>query len=424
MKLINVIIFNGLSVLIRMLTLIGVNKILAIYGGASAFAYISQLQNIVNLSLVLPTNSVNSACIKYTAENKKASYELWRNCTFIVLIASIIVSIILVVFSRQISLLTFGTEEYHKYFLYLAVTLHFMAFNIHLQSILNGLGKLKEYVISSIISNILSAGISIFLIIIYGLKGALISIVISQAFGVIATYLIGRRVGTFSFRTLFGTIQFAQLKKILMFSSMAMFAGAILPLSLSAMRQMIINFCDVESASYWDAVWKISTIYITLISTTLSVYYLPKLSSLDQKKELVREISSGLLFVFFISLSSAFCIYLLQDWLIIFLFSKEFAPMAPLIKYQLIGDVFKMLSWVLGYFLISKACIRFYIISELIQWALFIALGYFFLKKYGVIGAVYSYVYTQIFCLLVLFYYVLKYFKKKGKERENNESIS
>ncbi|RVS77071.1 hypothetical protein EOK89_25065, partial [Citrobacter freundii] len=118
-----------------------------------------------------------------------------------VLIASIIVSIILVVFSRQISLLTFGTEEYHKYFLYLAVTLHFMAFNIHLQSILNGLGKLKEYVISSIISNILSAGISIFLIIIYGLKGALISIVISQAFGVIATYLIGRRVGTFSFRT-------------------------------------------------------------------------------------------------------------------------------------------------------------------------------------------------------------------------------
>ncbi|WP_206525833.1 hypothetical protein, partial [Citrobacter freundii] len=62
--------------------------------------------------------------------------------------------------------------------------------------------------------------------------------------------------------------------------------------------------------------------------------------------------------------------------------------------------------------------------SELIQWALFIALGYLFLKKYGVIGAVYSYVYTQIFCLLVLLYYVLKYFKEKGKERENNESIS
>ncbi|ELL3222284.1 O-antigen translocase, partial [Escherichia coli] len=52
MKVYNVFILNGLSVFVKIATLLGLNKVFAIYLGTSGYALIGQIQNILNIAMV------------------------------------------------------------------------------------------------------------------------------------------------------------------------------------------------------------------------------------------------------------------------------------------------------------------------------------------------------------------------------------
>jgi len=71
--------------------------------------------------------------------------------------------------------------------------------------------------------------------------------------------------------------------------------------------------------------------------------------------ELKKEIFYGYRIILPIVVFMALGIYFLRDFAILILFSDEFIPMSDLFFYQLIGDVFKIASWLLGYLMIAKA---------------------------------------------------------------------
>ncbi|MEO7119907.1 MAG: O-antigen flippase, partial [Ginsengibacter sp.] len=105
----------------------------------------------------------------------------------------------------------------------------------------------------------------------------------------------------------------------------------------------------------------------------------------------------------------AFAIWLLKDLIIHLLFTPEFLPMKPLFTYQLLGDFFKIGSWLLGYLMIAKAMVKSYIITEIIFATSYIILSYFFMNHFGIIGATYS------FCINYGIYWISMFFIMKNK---------
>ncbi|MCV5540592.1 O-antigen flippase, partial [Escherichia coli] len=65
--------------------------------------------------------------------------------------------------------------------------------------------------------------------------------------------------------------------------------------------------------------------------------------------------------------------------------------MKPLFTWQIIGDVFKIASWLLAYVMLAKAMTRIFIISEIFFSVTFVLLSYFFIKSEGTIGVTYAY---------------------------------
>ncbi len=61
------------------------------------------------------------------------------------------------------------------------------------------------------------------------------------------------------------------------------------PLSLLIVRNYIGDNLGWDKAGYWQGVWYISSIYLMIITTSLSVYYLPKLSELKDKNDLKKK---------------------------------------------------------------------------------------------------------------------------------------
>ncbi len=193
------------------------------------------------------------------------------------------------------------------------------------------------------------------------------------------------------------------------FSLMAIVSGFVSPAMQVFIRDRIISQFSVTDAGYWQAVTKISDYYLGFITTVLAVYYMPRLSEIQSRKLLRAEILKGYKIVLPVVGILAFAIWLLKDFIIHVLFTPEFLPMKPLFTYQLLGDFFKIGSWLLAYLMIAKAMTKTYIITEIIFGISYVILSYYMMNQYGIIGATYS------FCINYGLYWILMFFLMKNK---------
>ena len=196
-------------------------------------------------------------------------------------------------------------------------------------------------------------------------------------------------------------------KLLLGFTLMGFISGFAAPAMQLLVRDRIISKFSVADAGCWQAVTRISDFYLAFITTVLGVYYLPRLSEINSKEELRKEIIKGYKIIMPVVGALALLIYIFKVWVVRILFTEEFLPMLPLFKFQLLGDFLKIGSWLLGFIMLSKALTKTFIVSELIFSASFVILSYIFMDLFGVIGTTYA------FCLNYALYFIGMWFLMK-----------
>jgi len=143
----------------------------------------------------------------------------------------------------------------------------------------------------------------------------------------------------------------------------------------------------------------------------LTTYYLPQLSKLNNHNEIIHEIKKTAKAIMPVVILLAVFIYLIRDYLVIILFTKEFKQASDLFLFQLVGDVIKILSWMLAFPMISKGATKWYISSEVFFSILLISIAYILIPVYGAHGANYAYVINYIVYLLFVFFNIKKFTK-------------
>ena len=122
------------------------------------------------------------------------------------------------------------------------------------------------------------------------------------------------------------------------------------------------------------------------MTTTLSLYYLPRIAEIKTPTELKKEIIKVYRFVMPIVLAGATAIYLVRDFIIQALFTADFLPMRELFSWQLAGDVVKIGSWVLAYVMLGRAMVKVFVMTEITFSISFVVLSWWFIAQYGLIG--------------------------------------
>lgn len=410
MTLIKTSILTAISTIIRVIAGFISIKIIAVYVGPSGLALMGQLQNFITMMSSIASALVKEGIVKYTAEHyddEGIKQKIWSSAFKISLVLIAPMSFLVIVFADFISLKLFKTVEYGSVFILFAITVIFFVLNSFLLSILNGQKEIKKLTVLNIIGTIFGLIVTVALVINYQLYGALIAQIISQSIVFFITLLFVLKSSWFKLNMFLGDIDKEYTKKLLKYSLMALVSATMIPLSHIYIRNYIGANIGWDEAGYWQAVWRISETYLMLVTVSLSVYYLPKLSSIDNKKELRAELFYGYKIMMPIVVFTAFGIYIFKDFIIEILFTEKFSPMAELFLYQLIGDIFKIASWLMSFIMIAKAMTRVYILSEIFFAWSFVALTIVFINMYGLIGV------TIAFMVNYLVYLIFIYFKMK-----------
>lgn len=394
MSLLKTSLLNGIAVSVRMGTGLVLNKIFAIYLGPGGFAAIGQLQNFIAMVTTFAAGALNTGVTKYAAEfheEPERKKRLYRTAGTLTITGSLLGGGLLVIFSPQLSRFLFVDKNYTEALIWLAVCLLLISLNALLLAVLAGQKEVRRYVMANIASSLIGLLASGILAWQLGLRGALIALSLGQALSLLTTMMACRRLEWFKVTIFWGRIDPQAVKLLARFVLMALVSAAVVPVVQILIRALLTSKFDVVHAGYWDAMNKISVIYLALITTTLSLYYLPRISEIKNDGLLKKEIWSTFRLVLPVVALLALVIYLLREVVIRLLFSPDFHDMTVLMGWQLIGDVVKVASWLLGYVLIGKAMMKLFIITEIGFSFLLYILTIYCTDKFGFQGAAIAY---------------------------------
>ncbi|MCF8780301.1 O-antigen translocase [Vibrio sp. IRLE0018] len=411
MGLIKTSLYSAIAVLVRIITLLGINKILAIYLGPSGYAIVGNFQNTIQILVTIASGAINSGMTKYTAEyhdDNEKTFKLWRTGLTISLVCSAFVSVFIYIFSEQLARMIFFQENLSFVFQILSFSVVFYVLNTFMISIINGKKEIKKYVVVNVSGSIISIIFIYFLTTDLGLNGALISLATYQAISLIATTVVFMKSHWFKFDEVKISVDKEQLRKLSKFTLMALASAICVPMSHMMIREYILGQLGVEQAGFWEATWRLSTTYLMVVTMTLGVYYLPRLSEIKERYLLRKEIIHGYKIILPLAGLCSFCIYLLREDVIKILFSDEFSSISSLLTYQLAGDFVKIASWLMGFVLTAKAYAKAYILSEILFSFSFYMLVVIFVPIFELEGASIAHLVNYILHLLFISTYLYK----------------
>lgn len=407
MTLIKTSLLNGIAVVIKMLTLLGLNKVLAIYVGPSGYAALGQFQNAVQMITTFASGAINTGVTKYTAEyyqDEDKQHAVWRTAGTVALIGSLITAVFVIGFNRTLAGWFLKDASLGGVFIWFAATLVLFVFNTLLLAILNGKKEIHRYVVANIAGSLFALAVTSIMAIQLGLYGALVALAVYQSLTFFVTLLLTYKAPWFELRYLVGGIDKQAAKNLAKYTAMVLTSAACVPLSHILIRNHLGETLGWDAAGYWEAMWRLSGAYLMLVTTTLGVYYLPKLSELQDPVDIKREIIQGYKIILPVAAGCGVIIYLLRDFIIRVLFSSEFAPMEQLFAWQMVGDTLKIGSWLLGYVLMAKAMLGLFVVSEVAFSALFFILIYVLTDRFGIEAAAIAHTinYAAHFCFMLV----------------------
>ena len=413
MNFIKTSIYSAASTTISLLVKLITNKIIAVYLGTSGMFLIGQLKDFLKIGNTLGTMGIETGTVKYSSElNEKENNfkDLLATSFKIHLFTSLIIIALILFFYNYLTLsLSEEMSEMNNYFFKYILCFSILSFSIQtfIMSVLNGLKKIKIFIFINILATIISGGVLIYLVVNYLTIGAYYALILSPIITLITALIISLFLKPFKLNFLNSVFKLQHFKNLSNVSLMAIIAPVCLISATFIVRYYIYEEFDSNHAGSWEAMWRISAIYLLFLTTTFKFYLVPTFTNLENnslKKEVFKIWKTTLPIIIIITLG----VYISKDLIINILFTSEFNLVNSLILFHLLGDIIKINCWVLGNILVAKAKTNHFILFQL-EWSIiFVFLSIILVNIYGFVGLSIAYFITYIIHFLLLNIYFRK----------------
>jgi PST family polysaccharide transporter len=411
---------NGIAQLVKAMSSLVVNKMIVVFLGSSALLFVGNLKSVFTILQQISGAGIYEGAVKYlTGEYKDRQAFILQACLSLMLIGFFISTVLYVVlFDQILDLLQLGENESDLIpWLTGGIVLGLLCFVFHtlMQSFFHGLKSYKIIVQSTLISAVLTLGISVALIYYVNKLGLVLSVFVPSVI-LLLTYCFH-----FHKSWHFGQVLFSKpfrlfiFKPVLSFTVMSAVAAIVFPSVLIAIRSLLVAHTGIELASYWEGYSRLSLFMSSLAISSISLYYLPKLVEANTGQEMLRVVLWGVKFLIALAFPAMLLIFWFGNDIISLIYTSSFLETIFLLKWELTGTFLKLLSFTVSFIMIAKKLTTVFVLSELISGFLFLGLSTLFIDLYGVVGASIAFAGTYFLYLLWAVIYFgnrFKFFEK------------
>ncbi len=327
---------------------------------------------------------------------------------FWILFAQVFFLCVAALFAENLSQYVFGTDAY-KWFFYTLAGLSIF-FNLHSVStgLLSASGKIKD-----IFKAHFAAFFTTTILLLIVVKSYNIGVPFVAAFLVLVSqsiWLLFFLIKTGQTKITFfkPAIERLYIFKILKFSMIMIVTGLLSMVFQIYMRNEILKipshgWSDVGS---WQAILKVSEITMSFLGLSIMTSYFPQISRISSVSEIKVFISRFAVKFGLLIFSAISVLMLLAELVLRVIYDKSFADLSSLLRLQLLGDVFKLSSWLFTYFFLAKLPLFLFLFYEVVTLASLTVLSIALKEPYGVNGLIYAHVINSVLFFVIGFIFL------------------
>lgn len=398
-------VLNGIAQFVKAISSLIINKVIVVFLGSSALLFLGNLKSVFTILQQISGAGVYEGAVKYlSGEYKDRQTFVLQACLSLMLLGFFIsTALYFILYDQILNLLQLGEKDWELIpWLTGGVMLSLLCFVFHtlMQSFFHGLKSYKIIVQSTLISALLTLGVSTALIYYANKLGLILSVFVPSVI-LLLTYCFHFRKSWHFGRVLFGKpFRLYIFKPLLSFTAMSAVAAIVFPSVLIAIRSLLVEYSGVELASYWEGYSRLSLFMSGLAISSISLYYLPKLVEANTGQEMLKVVLWGVKFLFVVAFPAMLLIFLFGSDVISLLYTTNFLETIFLLKWELLGTFLKLLSFTVSFIMIAKKLTVVFVLSELFSGLLFLGLSILFINLFGTGGASIAYAGTYFLYLL------------------------
>lgn len=152
-----------------------------------------------------------------------------------------------------------------------------------------------------------------------------------------------------------------------------MLAGLASTLGQLLVRTLVQRELGTDALGYFEAAWVISMTYIGFVLTAMGTDYYPRLTAASGDNAALNRLVNEQSEVALLLAGPVFLGMLgVAPWAVEILYSAQFAEAASILRWQILGDILKVVSWPLGYVMLARGQGRVFMFSEAFSMTIFV----------------------------------------------------
>tara|TARA_Y100000991_G_C21973561_1_gene350907 strand:- start:3080 stop:4369 length:1290 start_codon:yes stop_codon:yes gene_type:complete len=398
---------NSLVVGVRLLISLIVQNLLAQYTGQSGIAKVGQIRNFTNILTSVSSLGVFNGVVKYVSEykdNEKGLIKLFSTVYVISTITTIILSIVIFTYAKNLSSWLFLSEDYYLVFHILSMIVPFIAMNRIFNGIISGLSAYKVHAKIEVVWYSMASFLLIFSLYNYNIEGVLIAIAITpiiQFF--VLVFIFGKTLNEYiKFSKL--SFRFPMLKVLLGFTLISFTATVCSNFVEINFRNLISDKISENEAGIWTAMSSISKIYMQFLITIFSIYILPKYAKIHFSYAFKKEIKNIYKTLLPLVIIGMLIVYFSREILILLIYNDDFLGMKVLFKWQLLADLVRFIANILSFKFLAKNQVKYFVTTQLTGLVTYCICGHLLINHFFVEGLVIALLLSNIIYFILVLY--------------------
>lgn len=368
---------TSLSTLIKIGATFISAKVLAVITGPAGVAMLGQLTNFMTILIQVCSGATGTGIVKLTGQYKNDANDIkkvYATSFTLILIFSTLTVLGLLLFQNSFTLFIFNDLKYKWLLFVVALLTPLIAINNFIISVLSGLYEFKKYVKIQSIASVLSVCLTVSLVYFYKVDGALLAYILAQGLIFFVSLYYSKIIQWKEKISL--SIDKDILKKLGHFSLYVIISAFCFPFAQILVRNLLIDHLGIETAGIWEGTNRVSSMYLLLISTTIGVYFFPKISGISDNKEVVKEVNFALKIFVGATFIAGLLLLLLKEFIIPIVLSTKFLPINQILHVQVLGDIFLIVKMLYSMVLLSRDKTKIMIFFEIITSVLYFTINY------------------------------------------------
>lgn len=400
--------FGGVQVANILMALLR-SKFIALFIGPAGMGIASLLMATLNVVLAVTNLGLDRSGVKeiaaYDHLGGREQNNILRVLKTLFLLSAIVGVTLLVITAPWISVWTFGDNHYATHIRALSLALLFKQLTQSTLTRLQGLRVLGGLARANLWGNFLALLVTIPLYYYWRIEAIVPAIILSALISFAVAQIIDkRRAQTIAFTA---PIKAWREGTPMMRLGLMLSVSSIVTLLVGYGMQLFISgLGGLAQVGLYNAGFLILNTYVGLIFTAMGTDYFPRLSAVGADLEKTRTLVGNQAEMATLLMLPVIVVFLaLAPWLITILYSAEFEAVVPLVRWGILGMLFKAVSFSLGYVIIARGDSKLFLRTTLsFNALLFIlnALGYYYWGLQGLGVSFLVYYIIHFFSLIVI----------------------